>query len=150
MVYLEQASEQVYKKKLSGDNRSGIKDSPVYLSQGSLDTLMNFALTVFLSTNLGQLRSVFFTGEARLPADEHIGESRLHGVKTTRELFKNTNNSLNIRNNLKSFPCMSHGTKRSCLMKKSVYKISQHCPFNPSPAVVICFPKIFRILPKLK
>jgi hypothetical protein len=44
--------------------------------------------------------------------------NRLPGVFIARESITNTNNSTNIRQNSKSFLCLSIGTRRSCLMKK--------------------------------
>ncbi len=87
-------------------------------------------------TNLGRLPGVFptgesrlpvdeYTGKSRLPGDEYNGESRLPGSEYTRESITNTNNSSNIRKNLKSFLGVSNGTRRRCLMKKTRVKKSR-------------------------
>jgi hypothetical protein len=46
-VYFEQAPEQIYKKKLSGDKQFRSQDSPMYSSQGSLAYLIYFAQKQF-------------------------------------------------------------------------------------------------------
>jgi hypothetical protein len=86
-----------------------------------------------LLTNLGRLPGVFTTGESQLPGDEYTGESRLPGVFTTRESrlpgseytgesITNSNNSLNIRKNSKSFLGVPNWTRRRCLMEKTRVK----------------------------
>jgi hypothetical protein len=89
-----------------------------------------------LLTNLGRLPGVFttgkskipggeYTGESRLPGNEYTGESRLPGGEYTGESITNSNNSLNIRKNSKSFLGVSIGTRRRCLMKKTRVKKSR-------------------------
>ncbi len=73
-----------------------------------------FALEGFLLTNLGRLPGVFTTGESRPPGSEYTGES-----------ITNSNNSSNIRTNSKSFLGVSNGTRRRCLMKKTIVKKSR-------------------------
>ncbi len=77
-----------------------------------------FALEVLLLTNLGRLPGVFTTGESQLPGDEYTGE-----------LITNSNNSLNIRKNLKSFLGVFNGTRRRCLMKKT--RVKKSCDTVP-------------------
>jgi hypothetical protein len=66
-----------------------------------------------------------YTGESQLPGGEYTGESRLPSSKYTRESITNSNNSLNIQKNLKSFLGWSNGTRRKCLMKKTRVKKSR-------------------------
>jgi hypothetical protein len=85
-----------------------------------------------LLTNLGQLPSGAYTGESQLsgdeyaresqlPSDEYTEESRLPGSEYIGESITNSNNSLNIQKNLKSFLGVSNGIRR-CLMKNSRVK----------------------------
>jgi hypothetical protein len=60
-----------------------------------------------LLTKLGRLPGVFTTRESQLPGDEYTGLS-----------ITNSNKSLNLRKNLKSFLGVSNGTRRRFLMKK--------------------------------
>jgi hypothetical protein len=53
------------------------------------------------------------------------GESQFPGGEYTGESITNTNNSLKIRENSKSFLGRSNGTWRSCLMKKTRVKKSR-------------------------
>ncbi len=76
-------------------------------------------------TNLGKLHGVFTTGESQLPGDEYTRESRLPGDEYTGELIINSNNSLNIQKNYKSFLGVSNGTSRRCLMNKTKVKKSR-------------------------
>jgi hypothetical protein len=91
---------------------------------------------VLLFTNLGRLPGVFTTGESQLPGDEYSGESRLSGdeytgesqlpgTEYTRESITNSNNSSNIRKNLKFFLGVYNGNRRRCLMEKNIVKKSR-------------------------
>ncbi len=85
----EKSTRKVIQKNFPGTNRPGSKDSPVYLSQGNLDSLV-----------LGRLPGVFtvvYTPRSRL---QILITPQISGKK------------------LKSFPGISNGTRRSCLMKK--------------------------------
>jgi hypothetical protein len=57
---------------------------------------------------------------------------RLSGAKITLESFTNTDNSMNIRQNLKSFLGVSTycAEKKSCLMKKQSQRIPGECLFK--------------------
>jgi hypothetical protein len=108
----------------------------VYYSQGSLNSLVYFALAGSLDTCLGrlpggeyteesQLPGDEYTGESRLPGDEYTEESRLPGSEYTGESITNSNNSSNIRKNSKFCLAVFNGTRRSCLMKKTRVKKSR-------------------------
>ncbi len=79
-----------------------------------------------MQTNVGRHPSVEYTGESQLLGDEYTEESRhpgdkysgVSGSEYSGESISNTNNSSNIRKNLKSFLAMSNETRRRCFMKK--------------------------------
>ncbi len=88
-----------------------------------------------MDTCLGRLPGGEYTEESQLPGDEYIGESQLPGDEYTEESrlpsseytgesITNSNNSSNIRKNLKSCLAVFNGTRRSCLMKKTRVKKS--------------------------
>jgi hypothetical protein len=61
-------------------------------------------------TEESQLPGDEYTGESQLPGDEYTEESRLPGSEYTRESITNSNNSSNIRKNLKSCLAVFKGT----------------------------------------
>jgi hypothetical protein len=74
-----------------------------------------FCTSSFFVKKLGQLPSVFITGEFRLPGDAYTGDSRLYGDEYTEESplpngeytgesITNTNNFWNIKKKIEILP----------------------------------------------
>jgi hypothetical protein len=104
-MYLEQASEQVYKKTFLWQKIDlGVK-TPQSIRREILTPLRILHLQVFC-------KPISVDSLVCLPGDEYTRESRLQGGEYTGELITITNNSSNIRKNSKSFLGMSNGTWR--------------------------------------
>jgi hypothetical protein len=118
------------------NNRPGSQDSPVYYTQGSLDSLEYFALEgSFVNQFRSTPRCIHYRGVSTPRWWIHQGvttpwwwihrESWLPSSKYTEESITKSNNSSNIRKNSKSFLGVSNWTRRRCLMNKTRVKKSR-------------------------
>ncbi len=111
-------------------NNPGNQDSSVYLSEGSLDSLVYFALVSFLKTNLVRLPGEFITGKSRLPVMISHGNHDSPVVNTpgSRLQIHITPWKQKFEKNIEIL--MSNRT-RSCLMKKTIVEKSRNTvPLN--------------------
>jgi hypothetical protein len=125
-VYIEQVSEQLYKKTSWWII---LVDIPSVLITGESWLPVVFCTSIVLSlTSLGQLPSGEYTGESQLHSDEYTREPKLSGYEYTEESITNMNNSSNIRQNPKSFLGVSNGLMglgEVMLMKKT--RVNKSC-----------------------
>jgi hypothetical protein len=94
LVYLKQATEQVYKtKKFWWQIDQRVKTTQCIRR---LHSLVYFSLVGFFVNQARSTSGIFINGKSRLPNDECAVKSRLHSGDYTKEWIMNTNNFSNI------------------------------------------------------